>query len=85
MNKTSTITAEEFEAAFDCGDDISAYIDMDSIQRPGLEPQHLDMDFPKWLVESLDDESRRLGVARDALIKLWISERLHHERKERAA
>ena len=34
------------------------------------------VDFPCWMVERLDAESERLGVTRQALIKLWIAERL---------
>jgi hypothetical protein len=34
------------------------------------------VDFPVWMVEALDELSERLGVTRQALIKLWIAERL---------
>jgi hypothetical protein len=34
------------------------------------------VDFPCWMVERLDAEAGRLGVTRQALIKLWIAERL---------
>jgi len=34
------------------------------------------VDFPSWMVESLDREADRLGVTRQSLIKIWIAERL---------
>ena len=37
------------------------------------------MDFPSWMVESLDRETKHLGVTRQSVIKMWIAERL--ERK----
>lgn len=61
---------------FDNGEDISDYVDWSSARRINQEPQRVNIDFPKWVVRRLDEESRRLGVSRQALVKLWIAERL---------
>ena len=74
--KLKTISTDEFDRRFDDGEDISAYVDWDKSHRPGLEPKRVNVDFPTWVVEGLDREARRLGVTRQALIKLWIAERL---------
>ena len=84
MKKTSTITAEEFDQRFDRGDDISAFIDKTTIMRPGVEARRVNVDFPEWIIQSLDVESRMIGVSRQSLIKMWVSERLQQERKARA-
>lgn len=84
MKKKSTITAKEFDARFDRGEDISAFIDEGSIQRPGLEARRVNVDFPEWIIKNLDVESRMIGVSRQSLIKLWISERLQQEKRARA-
>lgn len=80
MSGTKTIgrdiTAEEFDAMFDRGEDISDYVDWSTARRPGLEPRRVNVDFPSWMVNGLDREARRLGVTRQALIKMWIAERL---------
>jgi hypothetical protein len=34
------------------------------------------VDFPEWMIESLDPEAERLGVTRQSIIKVWIAERL---------
>jgi hypothetical protein len=34
------------------------------------------VDFPVWMIESLDREARRIGVTRQSIIKVWIAERL---------
>ena len=80
MSGTKTIgrdiTAEEFDAKFDRGEDVSDYVDWSTAKRPNLEPRRVNVDFPAWVVEGLDRQARRLGVTRQALIKLWIAERL---------
>jgi hypothetical protein len=84
MKKTSTITAEEFDQRFDRGDDISAFVDKSSVTRPGVEARRVNVDFPEWIIRNLDIESKMIGVSRQSLIKLWVSERLQQERKARA-
>ena len=71
------ITAEELDKKFADGEeDILEYFDLSKARRPGLEPKRVNVDFPTWVVEGLDREAQRLGVTRQALIKLWIAERL---------
>jgi hypothetical protein len=70
------VSANEFDAKFDTCADISEFVDWSKMQRPGRETRRVNVDFPGWVVEALDREARRLGVTRQALIKLWIAERL---------
>ncbi len=71
------ITAEEFDEIFDRGEeDIIQYLDLKSARRINQEPQRVNIDFPKWIVTLLDEHSKMLGVSRQALVKLWIAERL---------
>lgn len=84
MKRKSTMTAKEFDARFDAGDDISEYIDTSTIRRPGLEARRVNVDFPEWIIQNLDTESKMIGVSRQSLIKLWVSERLQQERRARA-
>ena len=76
-----TITAEEFDKKFDDGEDISEYVDWSKAIRPGLELKRVNIDFPTWVVNGLDQEARRLGVTRQSLVKLWIAERLEARRQ----
>lgn len=71
-----TIKASEFDRRFDAGEDTSDYLDFSSARRPNIEPRRVNVDFPSWVVAGLDREAQRLGVTRQALIKLWIAERL---------
>jgi hypothetical protein len=71
-----TIKASEFDRRFDDGEDVSEFVDFATARRPNLESKRVNVDFPAWVVASLDREARRLGVTRQALIKMWIAERL---------
>ncbi len=79
MKKNSTITAQEFDERFDAGEDITPYIDKASIRRPGMEARRVNVDFPEWIIERLDMQSKLIGVSRQSLIKLWVSERIQQE------
>lgn len=70
------ITAEELDKRFDDGEDMSPYIVRGSGRRINEEPQRVNVDFPRWVVQRLDREANRLGVSRQALLKIWIAERL---------
>lgn len=63
----ATMTAEHFGR----GEDISAFVDPSTVKRPGLAARRVNVDFPEWIIQSLDAESMLIGVSRQALIKLW--------------
>ena len=67
---------EEFDKKFDKGEDVSEHLDYSKAKRPGREQKRVNVDFPVWMIESLDREAQRLGVARQSVIKVWIAERL---------
>jgi len=67
---------EEFDKRFDDGADVSACLDLSKAKRPGREQKKVNVDFPAWMVQSLDREAKRLGVPRQSVIKLWIADRL---------
>ena len=68
--------AKKFDADFDAGKDMTATLDLSAARRPGREQRRVNVDFPVWMVESLDREAGRLGVTRQSIIKLWLAERL---------
>ncbi|MFQ4145903.1 type II toxin-antitoxin system BrnA family antitoxin [Chlorogloeopsis sp. ULAP02] len=68
--------AEEFDEKFDAGEDVTAYLDLNTIRRPGYEQRRVNVDFPIWMIEALDREAARIGVTRQSIIKVWIAERL---------
>lgn len=72
-----TTTAEEFDRLFDEGsDEIDQYLDWSKATRPGLEIKRVNVDFPQWMIARLDAEAKRRGVTRQALIKMWLADRL---------
>ena len=68
--------AEEFDAIFDQGGDVTEFLDLSKARRPGYEQKRVNVDFPVWMIKALDQESERLGVTRQSIIKMWIAERL---------
>jgi hypothetical protein len=69
--------AEELDKIFDDGEeDILPYLELSKAVRPGHNAKRVNVDFPAWMVSRLDHEADRVGVARQALIKVWIAERL---------
>ncbi|MDA3937079.1 MAG: CopG family transcriptional regulator [Actinomycetota bacterium] len=72
--------ANDLDKKFDDGvEDIIDDLDVSTARRPLKEAKRVNVDFPAWMVESLDQEAKRLGVTRQSIIKVWIAERL--ERK----
>lgn len=70
---------EDFDKAFDDGQNIVEHLDLTKVRRPNQEQRRVNVDFPLWMVESLDREARRLGVPRQSIIKLWLAERLEKQ------
>ena len=68
------ITTKEFDEKFDNGEDILEYLDFSSARRINQESQSVNIDLPQWVVNRLDDEAKRIGVSRQALVKMWIVE-----------
>ena len=68
--------AKTFDRKFDAADKIIDQLDLSKARRIGTDPKRVNVDFPGWMVDSLDREARRMGVTRQSLIKLWLAERL---------
>jgi hypothetical protein len=68
--------ANEFDDKFDAGEDVTAALDLSKAERPDTKTRRVNVDFPAWMIDSLDTEARRLGVTRQSIIKVWIAERL---------
>ena len=68
--------AKNFESEFENDKDITSYLDLAKAKRPLQEQKRVNVDFPIWMIESLDREACRLGVTRQSIIKIWLAERL---------
>lgn len=76
--------AHEFDAKFESDDDILGDLDLSQAKRPMQKQKRVNVDFPAWMLESLDKEASRVGVTRQSIIKIWLAERLetvaHHHK-----
>ena len=68
--------AKALDKLFDAWGDISEFLDLSCAKRTNQTPKRVNVDFPTWMIHSLDKEAGRLGVTRQSIIKVWISERL---------
>ena len=69
--------AKEFDEKFDSGEDITEDLDFSKARRVNQKAKRVNIDFPIWVVEQLDKQSKRLGITRQALVKVWIAEKLN--------
>lgn len=72
--------AREFDKKFDANEDVTRYLDRSKARRVGHEQKRVNVDFPVWMIESLDREASRLGVPRQSLIKMLIAKHLEATR-----
>ena len=68
--------AKELDRKFDEGGSLAMHLDLGRARRTNQEARRVNVDFPSWMIQSLYKEAHRLGVTRQSIIKVWISERL---------
>lgn len=76
--------AKEFDKKFEAGEqDIIDDLELSTARRINQDQRRVNVDFPAWVVESLDREAARIGVTRQSIIKFWLVERLNAELEAR--
>ena len=68
--------AKKFDQQFDDGADIMASLDLSKAKRVLQAHKRVNVDFPTWMIDSLDREASKLGVTRQSVIKVWLAESL---------
>ena len=68
--------AKKFDSDFDAVKNVTSSLDISKARRPLQEQKRVNVDFPTWMIASLDREASRLGVTRQSIIKVWLAERL---------
>ncbi len=61
--------AKQLDKKFDEGEDITKYLDVSKAHRPEQEQRRVNVDFPIWMIHSLDKEAKRLGVPRQSTLR----------------
>jgi hypothetical protein len=60
----------------DAGEDLTAHLELAKASRPGRQVQRVNVDFPVDLLHAIDREAKRIGVSRQAYIKLRLADTL---------
>jgi len=69
--------ASEIDKIFDENqEDTLDYFNTSNIKMINEEPKRVNIDFPSWMIQSLDKEAKHVGVSRQAVIKMWLAEKL---------
>ena len=68
--------AKKFDQQFEADTDITAALDLSKAKRVLQGQKRVNVDFPLWMIDSLDREACKLGVTRQSVIKVWLAERL---------
>jgi len=72
--------SKDFDKKFDDNKaDIIDDLDLSTLKRPNHDQKRVNVDFPVWIIDSLDKEAGRVGVTRQSIIKLWLVERLEEQ------
>jgi len=79
-----SITAKEFDKKFDNNEDITEYLDFSKAMKLKefkkiKETKKINLDIPQNILNFIDQEASKIGVTRQALLKVWIFERLKKE------
>lgn len=74
-SKARALSAAELDAMHDASVDLS-HMDLVKAVRPGRAVQRVNVDFPVDLLREIDQEARRLGVTRQAFIKVRLADAL---------
>lgn len=71
--------AKKLDQKFDNGKSILDSLDLSKSKRAMQDQKRVNVDFPAWMLESLDKEASRVGVTRQSIIKVWLAERLQQQ------
>ena len=71
MVRKKKISAEDLDRKFDEGEDVLEYFETENMRRPN-KIQRISLDIPDWMLVLLDSEATRLGIPRQAVIKVIL-------------
>ena len=75
--KTKPISSKEFDTKFNNNEDITEHLILENTTKKIL------IDFPIKALKSIDEFSNEIGIARTALIKIWLHERVQQEKDKK--
>jgi hypothetical protein len=83
LDGSRTITVEEFDKMFDdASDEIDEFVDWSTLKPVYPKPRRVNVDFPPLMVHDLDVVASARGVTRQALIKMWLADKLDEHRRQ---
>ena len=69
------ITTKEFDRKFDTNKDVTEHLDT-SKAKVTRHFHRINIDFPESSIKLIDAQADKIGIARTALIKMWVAEKI---------
>lgn len=60
--------AKDFDKKIDDEQDIIDDLDLSTLKHPNQNQKRINVDFPSWVIDSLDRGARRVGVTRQSIL-----------------
>lgn len=76
-SKDNKTTADNLEKRFEASESVLDYFDTKNAIR------RINLDIPEWAILELDQEAERRGVARQALVKNWLIDKIDEAKRSR--
>lgn len=69
------------DEAFDNGEDVLQYFDISKarLQDPVVPTKKININIPQWLIDELDKQASSLAISRNAIINVWLAERVKQD------
>ncbi len=75
--KKPVYSTEEFDRRFeDDESDLLELMDVENAVYTDPTVKRVNVDCPEWMIQCLDREAKRIGIARQSLIKMWLAEKI---------
>jgi hypothetical protein len=68
--------AEEFDAKFDAGEDLTEFMDFSTARHPNREKQKIELKLPLWMIRQLEIEAQKQGISPQTFLENYLVENL---------
>jgi len=69
--------ASKIDKVFDDNqEDILEHFDISQLKVINEDLKRVNIDIPVWMINSLDKEAKHIGISRQAVIKMWLADKL---------
>ncbi|OKH14667.1 type II toxin-antitoxin system BrnA family antitoxin [[Limnothrix rosea] IAM M-220] len=68
--------AEEFDAKFEAGEDMTEFLDFSTARRPNREKKKVELNLPVWIIRKLESEAEKEGISMQVYLENYLAQQL---------